>query len=175
MILESEIFKIGKFLKPHGVKGEIALAFDNDIFDRVDCPYLICNIDGIFVPFFMEEYRFKGSTTALVTFEDIDSEVKAQRFSGLDVYFPRKYFEEEDSESDIEYSWQFFIGFTVIDENHGELGVIVEIDESTINTLFVVRKEDAEYLIPAVEEFILNIDAKNKILTTRVVEGLIED
>lgn len=175
MIQENEIFKIGKFTKPHGVKGEISFAFDNDIFDRVDCPYLICNIDGIYVPFFIEEYRFKGSTTALITFEDVDSEPKAQRFSGLDVYFPRKYFEEADSEQDLEYSWQFFIGFTVRDDKYGELGTIEEIDESTINTLFVVRKGDDEYLIPAVEEFILNIDAKNKILETRVVEGLIED
>lgn len=175
MIRESEVFKIGKFIKPHGVKGEIAFAFDNDIFDRVDCSYLICKIDGIFVPFFIEEYRFKGSTTALITFQDVDDEKKAQRFSGLDVYFPRTYLEEAEEDEDLEYSWQFFIGFKVIDQKHGELGVIQSIDESTINTLFVVENGDKEYLIPAVDEFIVDIDAKNKILTTKLIEGLIED
>lgn len=173
MIKESEVFKIGKFTKPHGVKGEIAFAFDNDVFDRVDCPYLVCNIDGILVPFFIEEYRFKGKETALITFEDIDSEDKAQRFTGLEVYFPRSYFEEEKND-ELQYSWQFFLGFTVIDENSGELGIIEDIDEATINTLFIIKKEDKEYLIPAAEEFIINIDAKNKVLYTRLIEGLID-
>lgn len=174
MIQENEVFKIGKFVKPHGVKGEIVFAFDNDIFDRVDCPYLICKIDGIFVPFFIEEYRFKGSTTALIVFEDIDSEKKAQRFSGLEVYFPRTYLEEAEEDDELEYSWQFFIGFTVVDEKYGKLGIIEAIDESTINTLFVVEDGDKEYLIPAVDEFIVNIDAKNKILKTKLIEGLID-
>lgn len=172
MIKESEVFKIGKFIKPHGVKGEIAFAFDNDVFDRVDCPYLVCKIDGIFVPFFIQEYRFKGKETALITFEDIDSEDKAQRFSGLEVYFPRSYFEE--GEQDVEYSWDFFIGFRVIDEKSGEIGIIDAIDDSTINTLFVVVNEGEEYLIPAVEDFIANIDPKEKILYTKLIDGLIE-
>lgn len=172
MIHEDEVFKIGKFTKPHGVKGEIAFVFENDVFDRVDCPYLVCRIDGIFVPFFIEEYRFKGKETALITFEDVDSEGKAQRFMGLDVYFPRSYFEEEDQ--DVDYSWNFFVGFKVVDEDKGDLGTITTIDTATINTLFVVEGENDEYLIPAVEEFISHINASDKILTVKLPEGLIE-
>lgn len=173
MIREDEVFKIGKLIKPHGVKGEIAFAFDNDAFDRVDCPYLILKIDGIFVPFFIKEYRFKGQETALVTFDNIDSEDKVQRLSGLEVYFPRKYY-EEDTTQDIEYSWNFFIGFKAIDDKAGELGTIEEIDESTINTLFIIYNGDKEYIIPATEDFITGIDAKNKILYLSLVDGLIE-
>lgn len=173
MIREDEVFKIGKLVKPHGVKGEIAFAFDNDVFDRVDCPYLILKTDGIFVPFFIQEYRFKGQETALVTFDNIDSEDKAQRLSGLEVFFPRRYYEEETDE-DIEYSWKFFIGFKAIDDKAGELGIIKEIDESTINTLFIIYNGDKEYIIPATEDFITGIDAKNKILHLSLVDGLIE-
>ena len=82
MIKENEVFKIGKFIKPHGIKGEMNFSFENDVFDRVDCPYLICRIDNILVPFFIEEYRFKGKETALIKFEDIDNEEKARRMSG---------------------------------------------------------------------------------------------
>jgi len=175
MIRENEIFKIGKLIKPHGVKGEIAFSFDNDVFDRVDCPYLICKIDGIFVPFFLKEYRFKGSDTALVTFDDIDSEDKAQRLSGIEVYFPRKYYENEnDTNDEINYSWNFFLGFRVMDEKAGDLGIIEAVDESTINTLFIVVNGDKEYIIPATEDFITGIDAKEKILYLSLVDGLIE-
>lgn len=172
MIKENEVFKIGKLIKPHGIKGEISFAFENDIFDRVDCPYLICSINGILVPFFIEEYRFKGSETALVTFEGIDSEEKAQRFAGLDVYFPRKYY-ENPSEEELEYSWNFFIGFTAIDKIAGRLGTIEEIDEKTINTLFLIRDKEDELIIPATEDFIEKIDAKNKIIYLTLPEGLV--
>ena len=69
MIKKDEVFKIGIFNKPHGVKGEISFTFTDDIFDRVECEYLVCLLDGIFVPFFIEEYRFRSNTTALVKLE----------------------------------------------------------------------------------------------------------
>lgn len=172
MIRENEVFKIGKLTKPHGIKGEVSFSFDNDVFDRVDCPYLICSINGIFVPFFIEEYRFKGKDTALITFEGIDSEEKAARFSGIEVYFPRKYY-EEDSQEDIEYSWSFFIGFKVIDKIAGKLGVIEEVDEKTINTLFLIKDNENELIIPATENFIEKIDPKKKIIYLQLPEGLI--
>lgn len=172
MIKESEVFKIGKLTRPHGIKGEVNFAFENDIFDRVDCPYLICKVNGIFVPFFIEEYRFKGKDTALITFEDIDSEEKAIRMSGLEVYFPRKYYEEENDD-DIEYSWNFFIEFTVQDKHAGLLGTITAIDDKTINTLFLIQNGDNEHIIPATEDFIEKIDAKEKILYLNLPEGLI--
>ncbi|MDR2948320.1 MAG: ribosome maturation factor RimM [Prevotella sp.] len=173
MIKDSEVFKIGKLIKPHGIKGEVSFAFDNDVFDRVDCPYLICRIDGIFVPFFIEEYRFKGSETALITFEDIDTETKAQRMSGLEVYFLRKYYEQE-TEEDIEYSWNFFIGFSVTDKIAGKLGIIEAIDDKTLNTLFLIKDGDKEIIIPATEDFIEKINAKKKILYLDLPEGLIQ-
>ena len=55
---KDEVFKIGIFNKPHGVKGEISFTFTDDIFDRVECEYLVCLLDGIFVPFFIEEYLY---------------------------------------------------------------------------------------------------------------------
>lgn len=172
MIRDSEVFKIGKLIKPHGIKGEISFAFENDIFDRVDCPYLICRIDGIFVPFFVDEYRFKGSETALITFEGVDSEDKAMQMSGLEVFFPRKYFEDE-SDDDIDYSWNFFIGFSVVDKVAGNLGTIEEIDDKTINTLFLVKNDDEDLIIPATEDFVEKIDAKKRILYLNLPEGLV--
>lgn len=93
MIKKDEIFKIGIFNKPHGVKGEVSFTFTDDIFDRVDCEYLVCLLDGIFVPFFIEEYRFRSDTTALVKLEGVDTAEKARMFTNVEVYFPKKYVE----------------------------------------------------------------------------------
>ena len=90
MIKKDEVFKIGIFNKPHGVKGEISFTFTDDIFDRVECEYLVCLLDGIFVPFFIEEYRFRSDTTALVKLEGVDTSEK-----GPYVYECRGLFPEE--------------------------------------------------------------------------------
>ena len=60
MIRRDEVYKIGRIVKPHGLKGEVSFSFSDDIFDRTDSEYLICDMDGILVPFFMEEYRFRS-------------------------------------------------------------------------------------------------------------------
>ena len=55
MIKREEVYKIGIFNKPHGIHGELSFTFTDDIFDRVEAEYLICLLDGILVPFFLEE------------------------------------------------------------------------------------------------------------------------
>ena len=78
MIKQEDVYKIGRLGKTHGVKGEVSFQFDDDIFDRVDAEYLVLEIDGILVPFFMEEYRFRSDTVCLVKFCDIDTQQRAQ-------------------------------------------------------------------------------------------------
>lgn len=173
MIHPNDVFKIGKFIKPHGLKGEIALEFDNDIFDKADCPYLVCLVDGIYVPFFIKKYRFKGNDIALISFEDVTSEEQAKMFNGLEVYFPRAYFDSENEE--VDFSLDFFIGFTVYDEQEGEIGRIIDINDSTINTLFLLENQNGEeHIIPASDDFITKIDEENKKIYMNLPTGLIE-
>ena len=159
MIKKEEVYKIGLFNKPHGIHGELQFTFTDDIFDRVDCDYLICLLDGIFVPFFIEEYRFRSDSTALVKLEGIETAERARMFTNVEVYFPVKHAEEAE---DGELSWNFFVGFRMEDVRHGELGEVVEVDTATVNTLFVVEQEDGEeLLIPAQGEYSEIQDAKD--------------
>lgn len=170
MIKKEDVYKIGIFNKPHGIHGELSFTFTDDIFDRVDCDYLICRLDGIFVPFFIEEYRFRSDSTALVKLEGIDSAEHARLFTNVEVFFPVKFVDEPEAG---ELSWDFFIGFRIEDVNHGDLGEVADVDTSTVNTLFVVEQGDEELLIPAQEDFILGIDQEKKVITVELPEGLL--
>lgn len=170
MIKREDVYKIGTFNKPHGIHGELLFTFTDDIFDRVECDYLICLLDGIFVPFFIEEYRFRSDSTALVKLEGVDTAGRARMFTNVEVYFPVEHAEEAGPG---ELSWDFFVGFRVEDVQHGELGEVVEVDNSTVNTLFVIEKDGEELLLPAQEEFIVNIDQMHRIITVNVPEGLL--
>ena len=170
MIRKEEVFKIGVINKPHGVKGEVSFTFTDDIFDRVDCDYLILLMDGILVPFFMEEYRFRSDNVALVKFEDIDTAEQARKFTNVEVYFPKKFMDEQEDVT----SWNFFIGFRVEDVHHGYLGEITDVDDTTMNVLFAIEKDGEELLLPAHEEFIIDLDREKKVMKVDVPDGLIE-
>ena len=167
MIKREDVYKIGKLGRTHGVKGEISFLFDDGVFDRVDADYLVLDIDGILVPFFMEEYRFKSDSNALVKFEDIDSQERAQQLTGIDVYFPHAL---TDSDEDT-ISWAAIVGFDIIDsESKKSIGRIASVDDTTINILFEL--EDGR-LIPASEDFIIAIDQKTRRITMQLPEGLL--
>ena len=83
MIRREEVYKIGRLGKTHGVRGEISFLLDDDVFDRTDADYLILDIDGILVPFFIEEYRFKTDSNALMKFDGIDTQ---ERY-GINILF----------------------------------------------------------------------------------------
>lgn len=170
MIRKEEVYKIGLFNKPHGIHGELSFTFTDDIFDRADCDYLICQLDGIFVPFFIEEYRFRSDSTALIKLEGIDSTERARMFTNVEVYFPAR-FVEEAIPGDL--SWDFFVGFRMEDVQHGALGDIVDVDTTTVNTLFVVEKDGEELLVPAQEAFIVGVDQEQKLVTVDLPEGLL--
>lgn len=170
MIKREEVYKIGMFNKPHGIHGELSFTFTDDIFDRVDCDYLVCLLDGIFVPFFIEEYRFRSETTALIKLEGVDTAERGRMFTNTDVYFPVKWAEEQEEGN---LTWSYFVGFLVQTVDGDTLGEIVEIDDATLNILFVVNHESKELLIPAQEEFITEIDQMHKVLTVNLPEGLL--
>ena len=86
MIKREDVYKIGVFNKPHGIHGELSFTFTDDIFDRVEAEYLICLLDGIFVPFFLEEYRFRSDSTALVKLEGVDTAERARMFTNCLLY-----------------------------------------------------------------------------------------
>lgn len=166
MIRKDDVYRIGRLGKPHGVAGEVTLRFDDDVFDRVDADYIVLSIDGILVPFFMEEYRFHGSETALVKFCGIDSQQRAAELTGCDVYFPRSLSDSDDT--DMTHSE--LAGFSVVDDKSGKcVGHIAAIDTTTANTLFEL---DNGMLIPAQDELVVSADKASKTIRMRLPEGL---
>lgn len=169
MIRKEYVYNIGKMGKTHGIGGEITMMVDDDVFDRVDSDYLILEIEGILVPFFIEEYRFKSNDAALIKFEDIDSQERASQLTGSLVYFPRA---AADDAGDGNLSFAQIVGFEIIDEQSGKsLGKIESVDNSTDNILFCL---EGDRLIPVAEEWIKDIDSTSSRITMSLPEGLTE-
>ncbi len=168
MIRAEEVYKIGRLGKPHGVKGEITFMFTDDVFDRVDSDCLVLSVDGIFVPFFIEEYRFRSEETALVKFEGVDTQEKASALTNTEVWFLRRLADDDEAGM----SWAAIVGYTVADSRSGKaVGRIAAVDDSTVNTLFEL--EDGT-LIPARDELICGVDTEGQAITMDLPDGLLD-
>ena len=167
MIKASDVYKIGRLGKAHGVKGEVSFQFDDDVFDRVDADYLVLCVDGILVPFFMEEYRFRSDSVALVKFCDVDTQERARELTNCDVFFPRALTDDEAPAT-----LQSLVGFELVDAKTARrIGTIASIDDNTANWLFELQDGT---LVPAHDELITNIDQTKKQITVDLPAGLLE-
>lgn len=104
-------------------------------------PFVFVQRDGLFVPFRSENISELIGEEGFVLRTDMQ--------------------EEEDGQ----LTWQDLVGYTVMDEGaNGEetkVGVIANVDESTINTLATL--EDGR-MMPLHEDFITDIDEAQRIL-----------
>ncbi len=171
MIREEEVFYIGYISKFRGISGEVELVFTDDAFDRGSAEYLVLEMDGILVPFFWEEYRFKNNETAIVKFEDVEDEIEARKLVGRKVFYPHAHVGDEAAEL---RSWKAFTGFNVTDAEGKSLGTVLDVDDSSANILFTLERENGkEQLIPFHTDFLVNYDMKERKMALRLPEGIL--
>jgi len=64
------------------------------------------------------------------------------------------------------------VGAAVVDEDGRSIGTLTEVLELPAGNVFVVRGEDGEHTIPAVPEFIRNVDVDNGVVRVHLIEGM---
>ena len=174
MITNDQISKIGSTLKPHGIKGEINILHD-ETCDLNDFSCIVISIDGINVPFFIESIRPKNHEISIVKLKGFDNEVEVGELSGLEVYALNQELplDEEDLEDGM-YP-EDFIGYHIIDEKRILLGKVVDVDISTENALFIVKKNNnEEFFIPIADEYFLDINTETKTIQMELPIGLLD-
>lgn len=173
MIDEKKLIQIGRILKPRGVKGELTVLFNNAQYADIDTNYYFFFLDGMYVPFFVEEFMYNSDVTARIVFKGIDSIEKASTYSNVHLFVLDKFVQNVVEGDEHETEWDRFIGYTAYDEDSSIIGTIESVDSSTINTLFVIVSGDEEILIPATPDFIVKDDAQQKQLYLQLPEGLL--
>lgn len=173
MIQQSDLYQIGFITRAHGVRGEVSMTFTDDVWDRVDADYVFLKIDGLFVPFFFEEWRFRSDSAALLKFEGIDDKNAAEHLSACEVWFPKELTPEEAPEEEL--TWKVFTGFEVIDEQTQVLlGSVTDVDDSTANVLLTITTpNDNELMVPAHETFIKRADHKQRRLYVDIPDEIL--
>ncbi|MBQ9821529.1 MAG: 16S rRNA processing protein RimM [Muribaculaceae bacterium] len=175
MITRDELIAIGRYNKPHGVAGEISATIDVDLDTLQGLSCLVTDIDGIFVPFFVNACRPKSQETVLLTIDGIDNEKEISRLVNHDIYALKRDYRQESLDSDADgFPLDYFIGFELRDSDGQRVGEITDVDEQTENAIFIVDREGAELMVPATDELIVEFDLDKKVMVMDLPQGLLD-
>jgi 16S rRNA processing protein RimM len=175
MITRDELIAIGHYNKPHGVAGELSATVDVEVEVLRGLSCLVSDIDGIFVPFFVNAIRPKSGDTVLLTIDGIENEKEAARLVNRDIYALKRDYRQESIDADADgYPLDFFIGFELRDSDGSRVGEITDVDEQTENAIFVVDRDGSEIMVPATDDLIVEFDVDNKLMVMDLPEGLLD-
>ena len=128
---------------------------------------LFIRVDELAVPLFCSSFERRGQSSAVVKFDDIDTERRAEEW-----LVGREIFVEEQEQDDDEFYMEDLIGFKAsVGRQRGE---VIDYYDSEANPLFEIRLGDKQHLIPAQEEFIAHIDFDKRTIKFVLPEGLLE-
>jgi len=169
-MLVQEGAKAGRISKPYGLRGEVNTILEPQTGNYIepDNPLFI-DIDGQRVPFFVEELELGSNEQAIIKFEFIDSLEAARKVSGCNLYFDLHH---QPGPSDTGDDLSNLIGFTASDSVNGLLGTISDYLPHPMNPVFVVESEGRELIIPAVRDFIKEINSGEQSIKFILPEGL---
>ncbi|MDG1349636.1 MAG: ribosome maturation factor RimM [Crocinitomicaceae bacterium] len=163
---------IGQIVKLHGYKGGVSLYMDvSNPKNYTSLQAVFIEIDGLLAPFFVSSLKHKNKGFVAIHFEGVSSELEAKKLLKKKVYISSGELNEVD---ETRFLGHKLLGYTVIDEQTGILGPLVQVLEQKGNPLFVIEKGGNEILIPLFEGLLLAIDEKKKEMLINTPEGLID-
>ena len=162
--------KAGKVSKPNGLRGEVNIILEPEAGNYIEPDHpLFIDIDGQRVPFFVEEVELVSTEQAIIKFKFIESLEEARAVSGCSLYFdparaPKPVQKADDLNS--------VVGYLAFDRNMGELGNVSDYIPHSMNPVFIIDYKGRELMVPAVQDFIDQIDSQNQKLHLILPEGL---
>src|SRR5690606_16370261 len=95
----------------------------------------------------------------------------ADKVMGSEIYLPLSFLPKLKGNK---FYYHEVVGFSVEDKEHGDIGIIESINDTTPQALFEIKKDDKQLLIPVRDEIIVKIDRENKTIFVDTPEGLVD-
>ena len=165
--MKNQFLEAGQIVNTHGIRGEVK------IVPWCDSPEFLLQFGTLYVddkPLNVLEARVhKGNVLArLEGVEDVNA---AMVLKGRTVFIDRTGVELPEGRHFI----ADLIGLNVVDADSGEaLGVVADVLTPPAHEVYVVKGEH-EYLIPAVDEFVIETNVEGGYIRVRLIEGMRSD
>lgn len=169
---KEDCFYLGKIVSKYSFKGEVLVKIDTDepeLYDNMESVFV--SLRNNLVPFFIAKCRLHKSQLLRIDFEEVNSEDDADKIMGSKLYLPLSFLPKLKGNK---FYFHEVIGFTLLDDVHGDIGIVQSVNDTTNQALFEVEKGDRQLLIPINDEIITKVDRENKTIFVTTPEGLVD-
>jgi len=171
-LLKEDCFYLGHISRAHGYKGEVIAVFDTDQPQRYsELESVFVERHGELVPFFLDEISQNSKGHFIILFEGFETEEQAREVVDSELYLPLEALPPLEGKS---FYFHEVIGFKMYDEQYGYLGNCKEVIDQSAQPVFRILKGQKEILVPAVDEFIVEINREKQEIHLQTPEGLID-
>ena len=163
---------VGEIVGAFGIRGEVKVLPQTDFPDRfAHTPTLY--LGDAHAPHTVQSAR-QHQRIVLLKLDGVDDATTAQRLHGLTLWIPEA---ERMPLSDDQFYLHDVVGLKVVHIDGQPLGEVVDFITGSGNDLFVVRATPGgrEVLLPAVREFIRELDIPGGVLRIDPIPGLFDD
>ncbi|MEX0313019.1 MAG: ribosome maturation factor RimM [Allomuricauda sp.] len=169
---KEDCFYLGKVVSKYSFKGEVLVKIDTDepeIYENMESVFV--SLGNNLVPFFIDRCRLHKSTLLRIDFEEVKDESSADKIIGSELYLPLEMLPPLTGNK---FYFHEVIGFTLMDEVHGNIGTIKSVNDSASQELFEAEKDGKELLIPISDDIITKVDRESKTIHVKTPEGLVD-
>ena len=169
---KEECFYLGKIVSKYSFKGEVLVKLDTDdpeTYENMESVFV--SLGNNLVPFFIDKCRLHKSNLLRIDFEEVKTESDADRIMGSKLYLPLAMLPKLSGNK---FYFHEVIGFKVQDAEHGDIGTITGVNDTTSQALFEINKEGTEILIPVRDEIITKLDRDTNTIYVTTPEGLVD-
>src|SRR3989338_6433093 len=169
---KADCFHLGYIAKLHGFKGEVSLFLDvTNPGDYTTLDALFIDLNNQLTPFFVASIQLGSKGFARLRLEGVEDETSARRLLRKDVYLPAQILPELEG---LHFYDHEIIGFTAIDSNYGEFGIVEQVIDLKTNPLLQINKDGKEVLVPLIEGAVTKVVRKKRELHLQTPNGLFE-
>ena len=162
------MYYVGEILSTHGIKGELKVKSDSS-FDRFkEGNILYADIKGEYKKITINSHR-KHNEFELITFNDFTNINQVLDYVGCKIYIK----EHDRAKDKIDVYYEDLINSKIYDEENKIIGEVNDIIELPKGILLEVFNGDKKALIPYVDEFVKEVNVKEKKIIIHLIEGLI--
>ncbi|PIB27350.1 16S rRNA processing protein RimM [Maribacter sp. 4U21] len=169
---KEDCFYLGKIVSKYSFKGEVLVKLDTDdpeVYEKMESVFI--SLGNNLVPFFIDRCRLHKSNLLRIDFEEVKTESDADRVMGAELYLPLTLLPKLTGNK---FYFHEIIGFTMMDDVHGDIGIVQSVNDTTAQALFEVLKDGKQLLIPLNDDIIKKVDRAKKVIEVRTPEGLVE-
>jgi 16S rRNA processing protein RimM len=165
---------VGIIANTHGIRGELKVVpktdYPEDRFAKNARLLLFLPNSNESIEVEVEKARDQ-KTVYIIKFKQYGNINEVEKYKGglLKVSLDDQIEPEEDA-----FYFHEILGCTVIDEEIGELGKVIDILTPGANDVWVVKRaKGSDVLIPYIEQVVLDVNVKEKVIKVRLMEGLL--